>query len=138
MAATKLQANWTAVTHGATSITRVTSVSIDVGGQLAVFAGDNDRYATVVANLMNSPRVSVTSGDEATLMGIAPGTDASFTATHKDAKLQTGGDVIYTVANAVSEGASAGGSHAAFGSATLNFQAYASDGQTNPISFTRA
>ena len=70
-------------------------------------------------------------------MSINPGTDATFTATHKDAKLASGGDIVYTCANAVAGGAQTSGSHAAFGTSTLTFKPYAPDGQTNPISFTR-
>jgi hypothetical protein len=36
MAATKLQANWTAVSLGTTSITRVSQVSFSQGGSLAI------------------------------------------------------------------------------------------------------
>jgi hypothetical protein len=88
MAATKLQANWSAVSHGSTTITRVTQVSFSQGGSLATYSADGDHYPTVVVNLINKPGASVTSSDTPTLMGIAPGTTATFSATHKDAKEQ--------------------------------------------------
>jgi hypothetical protein len=138
MAATKLQANWSTVSHGATTITRVTSVSFNQGGSTQSYSGDTDHFPTVIVNLMSSPTASVTSADPAILMGIAPGTTATFSATHKDAKAATGGDILYTLINAVAETAQTSGSHAAFGTGSLSLKAYSSDGTTNPLSFTRA
>ncbi len=138
MAATRLQANWTAVSLGTTSITRVSQVTFSQGGSLASYSADGDHYPTVVVNLMNKPRASVTSADTATLMGIAPGTNASFSATHKDAAGATGGDILYVMANAVCENVQTSGSHNEFGTATLQLVAFSSDGKTNPLSFTRA
>jgi hypothetical protein len=136
--ATKLQANWTAVSHGSTSITRVSQVSFSQGGSLATFAADGDHYPTVVVNLMSKPRASVTSADAATLMGIAPGHTSSFSATHKDAQAATGGDILYVMANAVVENVETTGAHGQFGSATMAMVAFSSDGTTNPLSFTKA
>lgn len=138
MAATKLQANWTGVAHGSTTITKVTAVTFNQGGSLQSFAGDNDRYNTVVVNLMNKPTASVTSADIGLLMGIAPGTTASLTATHKDAKVASGGDIVYVLSNAVAENTTANGPFGNFGSATTTFESYSSDGSTNPLAFTRA
>jgi hypothetical protein len=138
MAATKLQANWTAISHGTTTISRVTQVSFSQGGSLATYSADGDHYPTVVVNLINKPRASVTSSDTATLMGIAPGTTATFSATHKDAKGATGGDILYVMANSVVENVETTGAHAQFGSATMTLLGYSSDGATNPLSFTRA
>ncbi|QEH38645.1 hypothetical protein OJF2_72510 [Aquisphaera giovannonii] len=138
MAATKLQANWAAVSHGSTSITRVTNVSFSQGGSLSSFSADGDHYPTVIVSLQNKPSATVTSSDTAALMGLAPGTVASFSATHKDAKGATGGDVVYVMANAVVENVDTSGSHGQFGTATLSLLGYSSDGVTNPLSFTRA
>ncbi|MDR3621609.1 MAG: hypothetical protein P4L85_19820 [Paludisphaera borealis] len=138
MAATKLQANWTAVSFGSTPISRVSQVSFTQGGSLAAYSADGDHFPTVVVNLMNKPRAAVTSADTAALMAIAPGTTASFSATHKDAKGETGGDILYVLANAVAENAETSGAHGQFGSATLSLLAFSTDGTTNPLSFTRA
>lgn len=138
MAATKLQANWTAVAHGTTSRTRVSSVSINQGGSLSKFSADGDLYPTVIAALMSNPSASVTSADVASLMAISPGTTATLTATHSDAKGAASGAIAYTLANAVSETAQTSGQHAQFGTATISFQAFSSDGTTNPLSFTRS
>ena len=138
MAATKLQANWTAVSFGSAAITRVSQVSFTQGGSLAAYAADGDRFPTVVVNTLSKPRATVTSGDAAALMAIAPGTVGSFSATHKDAKGEVGGDILYVLANAVAENAETSGAHGQFGTATLSMMAYSSDGITNPLSFTRA
>ncbi len=136
MAASRVQANWADVAHGVVAITRVSSVSFDTGGSIATFSGDNNRYPVLVANLMNNPKASVTSADTATLMGIATGTIADLSATHKDAIGASGGDILYVMTNACAENTQTGGEHAAFGTASISFVGY-SDGETNPISFTR-
>ena len=138
MAATKLQSNWTAVSFGSTSISRVTQVSFTQGGTLNAYAADGDHFPTVVVNTLSKPRASVTSGDAAAIMAISPGTTAAFSATHKDAKGEVGGDILYVLANAVAENSETSGSHGEFGTATLSLMAYSSDGTTNPLSFTRA
>ena len=138
MAATKVQANWASVSHGAVGITRVTNMTFSQGGTLATFSGDTDRFPVVIANLMNNPRSSVTTADAGIVMCIAPGTVASLSATHKDAKLASSGDILYVLANAVAENADTSGAHTAFGTATQTYLAYSSDGTTNPLSFTRA
>jgi hypothetical protein len=138
MAATKLQANWSAVALGTTTITRVSQVSFSQGGSLASYSADGDHYPTVVVNVMNKPRATVVSADTATLMGFAPGTTATLSATHKDAKRSTGGDILYVMANAVVENVETSGSHGQFGSATMSLMAYSSDGTTSPLSFTRS
>lgn len=138
MAATKLQANWTAVSFGSAAISRVSQVTFTQGGSLAAYAADGDRFPTVVVNTLSKPRATVASGDAAALMAVAPGTTATFSATHKDAKGEVGGDILYVLANAVAENAETSGAHGQFGTATLSMMAYSSDGITNPLSFTRA
>lgn len=138
MPATRLQANWTAVSFGDAAITRVSQVTFTQGGSLAAYAADGDHFPTVVVNLMNRPRATVTTSDPAAVMSIGPGTTGTFSATHKDAKGEVGGDILYVLANAVAENAETSGSHGQFGSATLSLMAFSSDGVTNPLSFTRA
>lgn len=137
MAASKVQANWTGVSHGAVSITRVGSVTFDRGGSIQTFSGDDDVFPTLVANLSNNPKASVTSADAATIMSISPGTIADFKATHEDAIGAVGGAINYTMTNACVENVQTSGSHGGFGTATASFVGYSSDGATNPISFTR-
>jgi hypothetical protein len=135
---TKAQINWTAVSHGSTNITRVTTASFGQGGSLIKFKGDTDQYPTIIANVDNEPHASLTTTDVGTLFGITPGTTASLTATLNDARLVTGGAVVFVMANAVFENADAQGQHAQFATVTGSWQAYSSDGSTNPLTFSRA
>lgn len=143
MAASKRQMNWTAVGFtpsggSLTTFSGVTSVSIKEGGTLKKFAGDTDKYPTTVVNDMNDPTISITVADIAALSALATGTVGTVTATSKDAKGATGGDILYTLSNAVVESFDVGGQHTAFGQGTLTFSSYSSDGVTSPLSFTRA
>lgn len=141
---TGLQLNWTNVEFvppspaAAIPISRVTSVSFAQGGELIEFAGDNNRYPSVIVNNINRPRAAVTSGDVATLASIGPGTTGTLNATQVDALGVTGGSVVWTMAGAVSAGSEDSGHWGRFASATLIVRAYAADGATNPLSFTRA
>lgn len=130
--------NWTGVAFGSTSLSRVTSVVFSQGGELVEFAGDNNRYPVVIANNMNRPRCTISSGDVASLMGIVPGSSGQIQATQIDALAAVGGNVLWVMANAVHESTTDTGhfGHLATGSAT--FRAYSADGITNPLSFTRA
>jgi hypothetical protein len=138
MAATKAQINWTNVQHGSTPITRVTNASFGQGGSLIKFKGDTDQFPTIIASVDIEPHASVTTADVAVLMGIAPGTAGTLQATLNDAKSQAGGAVVFAMANAVFENADTQAQHAQFASVTGTWQAYSSDGVTNPLSFTRA
>ena len=137
MAATKAQINWASVTHGTTAITRITTGGFGQGGQLLKFKGDTNIYSTIIANVNNEPHASFTTADVAILMGIAPGTSATLSATLNDALTATGGAVAFAMINAVFENADAQAQHAQYGSVTGTWQAYSSDGTTNPLSFTR-
>lgn len=138
MAATALQLNWTSVSHNSVPLTRVTQVAFDQGGELISFQGDDNRYPVVIANSISRPKCNLTSGDVATLMNIGVGTRGSFLATQKDALGQSGGDVVFTLINAVHESSQDTGQWGQFASATASFQAYSADGATSPLSFSRS
>jgi hypothetical protein len=135
--ATKAQINWAAVQFGSTAITRITTGGFGQGGKLLRFKGDVDTYSTIIANVNNEPNATFTTADVGTMMGIAPGTTNTLTATLKDAKAASGGDVIFSMINAVFENADTQGQHATFGTVTGTWQAFSTDGVTNPLSFTR-
>jgi len=135
--ATKAQINWTSVQFGTTAITRVTNASVGQGGNLIKFKGDTDLYPTIIANVDNEPHFSITTADIGTMMGFNPGQTATLSATLSDAKGAVGGAVVFSMANAVFENADTQAAHAQFGSVTGTWQAYSSDGSTNPLSFTR-
>lgn len=138
MAASKHQMNWTSVSFAANPITRVTQVRFSQGGKVVTAAADDDQGPSLAVVPSQQPTATVDSYDVAVLMGIAPGTTGAFAATHKDAKKASGGDILYELDPAVAENADAGGSYAQFGSASINFVGIFSDGETNPLSFTRA
>jgi len=137
MSATRAQINWATVTFGSTAITRITTGGFGQGGKLIRFKGDTDMYSTVIANVTNEPSATFTTADVGTMMGIAPGTTNTLAATLNDAKGATGGAVVFTMINAVFENADTTAQHAQFGTVTGTWQAFSSDGVTNPLSFTR-
>ena len=143
MAITKAQLNWTSVSFtpangSLTSITRVTAAMFGQGGQLITFKGDTDAYPTIIAAPTTAPHCSITTADVGTMMGFTPGTGGAIAATLEDAKGATGGAVVFALANAVFENADTQAQHAQFGTVTGTWQAYSTDGSTNPLSFTRA
>ncbi len=138
MAATKAQINWAAVQFGSTAITRVTNCATGQGGSLIKFKGDTDIYPTIIANVDNEPHFSITSADVGVMWGFNPGAGGTLVATMKDAKGAGGGDVIFTMVNAVFENAEVSGQHAQFGTVTGTWQAFSSDGQTAPLTIARA
>jgi hypothetical protein len=137
MAATKAQINWASVSFGSTSLSMITAGGFGMGGKLLKFKGDTDLYSTVIANVTNEPYATFTTADVGTMMGIAPGTTNTLAATLADAKGATGGAVVFSMINAVFENADTTAQHAQFGSVTGTWQAFSSDGVTNPLSFTR-
>jgi hypothetical protein len=137
MSATRAQLNWASVSFGSTAITRVTNGSFTQGGKLLKFSGDADVFTTIIANVSNEPSASFTTADVGTIMGIAPGSTNTLSATLNDAKGATGGAVVFTMINAVFENADTKAAHAQLGSVTGTWQAYSSDGTTNPLSFAR-
>lgn len=143
MAGTKRQMNWAPViwtpTSGSPSTaTGVTQVAVNAGGSLVKFSGDGDRFNTLVVNDFGDPSMAVTTADAAWLMGISPGSRGSLSATHKDAKLATGGAITYTLSGAVMESPQFGGQHRQIGSGSGTFYAESADGTTNPLSFALA
>ena len=137
MSVTKAQVNRGYVTFGSTMITRVTTGGFGQGGKLLKFKGDTDLYSTIIANVNNEPNATFTTADVGTVMGIAPGTTNTLSATLNDAKGATGGAVVFTMINSVFENADTSAQHAQFGTVTGTWQAFSTDGVTNPLSFTR-
>ena len=140
MSMTNLQANWDAVKFpdNVTVLSKIQDVTFRKGGQVSLYAADLDRIASVAQVFMSAPTARLQSGNPAQFMGIAPGTTGTLLATHKDAKLATGGDILYTLANAIFEDAQTNGPHGSWGAGTADFKAVSSDGVTHPLTFTRA
>lgn len=143
MAATGLQVNWTAATFTPTSgspttINALRSARVDSGGSLIKFSGSNDRGPRVVVNDFNEPIIEVETGDIAAVMALLTGTAGSFTITHKDAKLGSLGDIVWTMNPCVVGSPRSDGQHRQFGNGSIRFEGYFADGQTHPLSYSRA
>lgn len=137
MAATKAQINWTSVTWASTNITRVTTGGFRQGGRLIKFKGSTDIFPTIIAAPDIEPSASFTTADVGTVMGFTPGNTGTLSATLNDAMGASGGAVVFALINAVFETADTTAQHAQFASVTGTWQAFSSDGVTNPLSFTR-
>jgi hypothetical protein len=137
MSATKAQINWTGVSFASGAITRVTNASVGQGGSLIKFKGDTDLFPTIIANVDQEPHFSITTADVGTIHAISPGAVGTLIATLNDAKGASGGAVVFTLSNAVFENADTQAQHAQFGSVTGTWQAYSTDGSTNPLVVTR-
>lgn len=141
---TKRFVNWTATGFTPTGgtlqpYTGVRSVAFDPGGNLIKFSGDGDRYPTTIVNDMNEPSCTIQAADLASVRMSPPGTVGTVTATHNDARNGAqagGGGIAYTLANAVVRNTPISGEHRQFGSGTVQFDAFSSDGLTNPLSAT--
>lgn len=142
--ASKRHMNWTAVTFTPSSgspvtFTGVTSVEIETGGSLAKFAGDGDRFNTVIVNDFNEPQITVHSADISAVRAYPVGTTGIFSATHNDARNGGGtGAITFTLTNAVIASNSIKGAHRQFGQGVITFVAFSNDGQTNPLSLNVA
>lgn len=136
MAATKLQKGWTEVQFADTAISHVQSVAFGRNGSLIEYTGDNNIEPIMIAIKEAKPHATVTSGDVATIMGFQVGDTGSLVAVQPDAKGSTGGNINWTLANAVVASADSQGHWGAFATATLKVQAYSSDGTTSALSFT--
>ena len=140
MSATNRFMNWTgvsfsAINGSATTITGVTSVTIDSGGSLARFSGDGDRFVTTMVNDFNEPTVTINSADLSALRANPVGAVGTLSATHNDAKNGVGvGAITYTLANAVVSACQVHGAHRQFGQGSMTLGAFSSDGVTNPLS----
>jgi hypothetical protein len=137
VAATKVQLNWKDVSFGATALTGIQNVSFSTGGKSQRYSADDDRFPRLAVQTMAEPTAKVDSSDAAALMALN-GMTGDFTATHQDAKKQTGGDIQYTLTGAVVESVETSGAHGAWGTASMNLFGVSADGQTNPLSFTLA
>jgi hypothetical protein len=138
MAGSRANINWASVEFGTTAISRISTGSFGYGGTLAKWKGDTDKFPTVIANVNNDPHASFTSGDVGVLMTIVPGTSGTLSAVMNDALGQTSGNVTFTLNNAVFENGDGQDQHAQFGTATGTWQAYSTDGVTNPLVVTYA
>jgi hypothetical protein len=136
--------NWSGVSFAPangtpTTITGISSISIDSGGSLAKYSGDGDRFNTTVVNDFNEPVIAIQSADLAAIKANPVGTVGTFVATHNDANNGAGtGAITYTLTNAVIASNPIHGAHRQFGLGTLTITAFSTDGVTNPLAISMA
>lgn len=140
MPATHRQVNWTAVgftPSGGTAspATGVTQIQINPNGNLIKFSGDADHGPTTIVNDFVDNEIVVTTADEIWALALPPGTRGTLVATHKDAKSAVGGNIVFTLVNAIVVDNTAGGQHRQFGQSAVRFHAEWADSVTNPLSF---
>lgn len=126
---TAIKLAWHSVQFGPTKIESVSAVLFSQGGKLIEFVNDNNRSPVVIANNINRPHCSITATNLATVMEIVPGSSGAIRAVHREG-------IEWRLINAVHDGTDERMSFGQFAIATANFLAYASDGTTNPLSFT--
>ena len=141
---TKRQMNWTGVTFTPTlgtavTMTGVTGVELDNGGNLLTFSGDGDRFPTTIVNDMNQPSFTLTCADTSAANQFTPGLRSVFTATFNDAKNQAAtGALTFSATNSVVGGHTISGQHRQIGSNQVQIQCESTDGVTSPITVTVA
>lgn len=141
MAASRHQLNWDAVTYtpaggSAITFTGVQSVKITSGANFIRRSGDDDRYVTLVVNDFNEPSFTVSCDDHLALLSIPVGGRGALTATHLDARGATGGNIVYTLSNAVPGSPDLGGDHRQVGAGSVQFFCESTDGVTSPLAYT--
>lgn len=121
-----------------TPFTGVTGVTLGLGGSLAKFDGDGDRFPTTTINEFNDPTVTVSCADMGAILANPPGTRGILLFTYKDAKVATGGALTFTVSTAIVSDNSANQSHRQFGQGSITFMTESADGTTNPVTYAFA
>lgn len=130
---------FTPVSSSLQSLTKITQCSFGKGAQNVSFSGDNDRFPTFRANVMQDPFVSFQGGNIGVYLALVAGTYGTVTWTLGDAKNGSGtGSMVFTLVNAMVDDSGAQAGHAQIASGSLAFVSYSSDGTTNPLSYTYA
>ena len=138
MAATKRQMNWSPVSFANNAATGVTQVSIDHGISVQKFSGDGDHFVTTLVQDFRDPTMTVTCADFAWIDAQAVAGKGTLSATAKDAKGATGGNITYTLSNAIASSANNSDAHRQFGSGSITFTGESTDGTTSPLAISLA
>jgi hypothetical protein len=134
----KVQLNWSNVTYNSIQVTRITSGSFNLGGNVIFFSGDANIYNVVAGIGVNAPTASFTTADIGSIWANFPvGTNATLIAQLNDANNITSGGVEFTVTQAIYLDTQSSAQHAQFGSGTMNFGTLSPDGLTNPVTISR-
>jgi hypothetical protein len=132
------------VTSGglAVTFTGVTQASIDMKGNLVMFSGDGDRFPTTKVNDFADPTITIQSADLTAIRSCLPGSACTLTVTIYDAKNVAGGvgsgELTVVLSNAIVSNNPITQQHRQFGSGSVEFQSWSSDGVTSPLATTFA
>jgi hypothetical protein len=144
MPSSKRHMNWKTVTFtiagGATvTLTGVTSIRVEPGGNVIKHSGDADHGPSLIVNDFQDTSITISGRDLANIHLLPPGTRGAVAATHLDAKDQSGatgtGAYILGLANAVVVNNPGGGDHRQFGDGQIVINGEWPDGITNPLSY---
>jgi hypothetical protein len=137
--------NWAGVTFvvpGPTTntISQVMDVGFEENNEVIQGKGDVALFATRIDVVGIGRSVRVTSEDLAVAAVLSAGDIGTFNAIHKlagnSAPTAEAGDLVFALSNARLIRLPIAGRHAQYGSMQLEWQAYSSDGETDPLSVT--
>lgn len=120
-------------------LNRITKSDIDGGIENVKFAGDGDAYNTFNGNVMQDPSVTFAGGNISGILASIAGAVGSLDWTWPDAQNGIGvgsGAIHWVLSNAVVSAKSASNTHAAIATGSITFDAFSTDGTTNPLAFT--
>ncbi len=147
MPRTKHYMNWKDVTvvygSGPTTITltEITDIAVQRGEQWISFKGDGNVFATAMALADSSRSVRITGGDVGKLLTIPKNTVCTVNFKLYDAVNQSAsgaGTLSFVLSNAVFLGNAPGGGQNQYIMDSIQFQAYSSDGTTDPLAVSEA
>jgi hypothetical protein len=122
----------------AQTITKVTSINFDMGGQMISAKGDANLFAVHMARVGSVPTATIET-EHMAMINTLDGAKGAFEFVSEDAdagNTAAGGAVKYAVANAVITDATRRFPHAQYASGTLRVGCYSTDGSTSPIAVT--
>ncbi len=122
--------------------TGITAVKVMVNDQLLPYTGDAAVFATLLASVLGTRGLQLTSYDVSQLLRTVPAGPGTLTVVVEDAFNTAGGagsgQVTYVLINACRQ--ELGGNHAnqSQDSAGVTFNGYSDDGTTDPLTITEA
>jgi hypothetical protein len=131
---------WTPLPSGtAIALNEVTDIDWDLGGEPEAWYANGSRFPRLVLVPKYSRNVTVSGGDVNKLLTVPLDTDGTFTTTLRDAKNGIGtGALTFTLTPCKVVQQPNQGSTGKFATGKISLMAYASDGQTDPLTFAVA
>lgn len=143
MSASGFNIGWSGVTvhYGSTTITlaNVKDVEIDRSGTVKDFFGDAGIFSKIISIREKKRSIKITGASLALLQSVPEDTPCTVTAIMMDAVNGTGaGAITITLINAVCAMNPYKGQSTEFGTGDITFQAFSTDGTTDPLSYSVA